>query len=199
VTHSYFERMSTVVGGREGADMKAALASPPDTAAIARLSTTPFYNARLRTTCVATMIEGGHARNALPQLAKVNVNCRMLPDDTIENVRRTLETVVADPQISVSVREPGTGAPASPLKPEIVRAIEKTVAQMWPGVPVIPDMAGGATDGKYLRAAGIPAYGVSGIFSDLDDVRAHGRDERITTKAFYEGLTFNYRLLKALP
>ncbi len=121
----YFERMSAVVGGREGVDMKAALNSPPDKDALERLSATPFYNAQLRTTCVATMLEGGHARNALPQLAKVNLNCRMLPDDTIENVRQTLETVVADPEISVSVREPGTGAPASPLKARDFRGYRK--------------------------------------------------------------------------
>ncbi len=199
VTHSYFERMSALAGGQDGAAMKAILATPPDPPAVSQLAATPLYNALLRTTCVATMIEGGHARNALPQLAAANVNCRLLPDESPENVLLTLHTVVADPAISITAGEAAVPAPASPLKPEIVGTVEKIVGQLWPGIPVIPSMGTGATDGKYLRSAGVPAYGVSGVFSDIDDVRAHGRDERIGVESFYEGLEFNYRLLKALP
>jgi acetylornithine deacetylase/succinyl-diaminopimelate desuccinylase-like protein len=199
VTHSYFERMSALVGGQDSAAMKAILATPPDPAAVLQLAATPAYNARLRTTCVATMIEGGHARNALPQLAAANVNCRLLPDEPPENVPRTLNSVLADPAISVTVVQAAVPAPASPLKQEIVGVVEKIVGELWPGVPVVPEMSTGSTDGKYFRSAGIPAYGVSGIFGDIDDVRAHGRDERIGVEPFYQGLEFNYRLLKTLP
>jgi acetylornithine deacetylase/succinyl-diaminopimelate desuccinylase-like protein len=144
------------------------------------------------------MLNGGHAPNALPQLAAANVNCRLLPDESSENVLRTLKTVLADPEISIVAMQPARPAPSSPLKPEIVESVEKIAGQVWPGVPVIPIMGTGATDGKYFRSAGIPAYGVSGIFSDIDDVRAHGRDERVSVASFYEGLEFNYRLLRSL-
>ena len=144
------------------------------------------------------MLNGGHAPNALPQLAAANVNCRLLPDESPENVLRTLKTVLADPEISIVATQPARPAPSSPLTPEIVDAVEKIAGQLWPGIPVIPIMGTGATDGKYFRSAGIPAYGVSGVFSDIDDVRAHGRDERVSVASFYEGLEFNYRLLRSL-
>jgi len=172
---------------------------PPDTAAARRLaSASPYYNSMMRTTCVATMLSGGHAPNALPQLARANVNCRMLPDDSQENVLATLKSVVADTGVSVTCSSASSAAPFSPLRNDVMDAVERITGAEWPGVIVTPVMSTGATDGKYLRAAGIPVYGVSGMFGDIDDVRAHGRDERIGVKEFYEGVAFMYRFMKSL-
>jgi acetylornithine deacetylase/succinyl-diaminopimelate desuccinylase-like protein len=144
------------------------------------------------------MLEGGHAENALPQRARAVVNCRMLPDESPEDVLVTLRRVVNDPGVSVAPLAPAKPSPPSPLAPEILRGIEDITGDMWPGVPVIPTMSTGATDGLYLRQAGIPVYGVSGVFGDEADVRAHGRDERIRHEWFFEGLEFCYRLVKRL-
>jgi len=152
----------------------------------------------MRTTCVATMLQAGHAENALPQTARAVVNCRMLPADSSDEVKKTLHEVVADDQISISAIGTPRPSPASPLQPSIVQAIEHTTGEIWPGVPVVPIMSTGATDGAYLRRAGMPVYGVSGLFDDVDDVRAHGRDERIGVKQYFEGLEFMYRLIKEL-
>jgi acetylornithine deacetylase/succinyl-diaminopimelate desuccinylase-like protein len=152
----------------------------------------------MRTTCVATRLAGGHADNALPQTARAVVNCRILPGESPDEVEKTLIRVLADKQIAVTrIAEP-TPSSASPLKPEIMRPIEQITTQMWPGVPVIPTMSTGATDGLYLRNAGIPTYGVSGLFEDIDDFRAHGKDERIGVKSFFEAQEFLYRLVKAV-
>ena len=154
--------------------------TPPDPAAVAQLAASAYYNALLRTTCVATRLEAGHADNALPQLARATVNCRILPVQSIEQVQQTLVQVLADPQIQVSkVEQRDTVSPASPLNPEVMKVVETVTRSMWPGIPVVPVMSTGATDSKYLRDGGIPAYGVTGIFGDVDDVRAHGRDERV--------------------
>jgi acetylornithine deacetylase/succinyl-diaminopimelate desuccinylase-like protein len=202
VTHAYFEREAAIVGGPTGADMKAILRSPPDEAAIARLSALPFYNARLRTTCVATRLEGGHANNALPGSARANVNCRILPGHTRGEIQAALEKVVDDPQIVVTqVSSPGSRAksnPLSPLRPDVMNALEKVTTEMWPGVPVVPVMDAGASDGAISRAAGFPTYGIPGVFMDVDDDRSHGRDERIRVASFYEGVDFYYRLVKTL-
>jgi acetylornithine deacetylase/succinyl-diaminopimelate desuccinylase-like protein len=202
VTREYFKREADIVGGTTGADMKAILQTPPDAAAIARLSESPFYNARLRTTCVATRLEGGHANNALPGMARANINCRILPGQTPDEVQATLEKVMADPKISISqVAAPGAGLrsnPLSTLQPEVMHAIEKVVNELWPGVPVVPVLDAGASDGAISRAAGYTTYGIPGVFMDVDDDRSHGRDERIRVASFYSGVDFYYRLIKTL-
>ncbi|MDZ7770416.1 MAG: M20/M25/M40 family metallo-hydrolase [Woeseiaceae bacterium] len=162
------------------------------------LSPTPFYNSRLRTTCVATMLQGGHAENALPQSAQATVNCRVLPNETVADVQATLESVVDDDQVIITPVADATPSPASPLTAEVLEPITRITEAMWPGVPVLPTMSTGATDGLFLRNAGIPVYGVSGLFSDIDDNRAHGRDERILIESYFEGQEFLYRLTKAL-
>jgi acetylornithine deacetylase/succinyl-diaminopimelate desuccinylase-like protein len=198
VTAEYYKRTAVLYSGQTASDMRAVAKNPPDRAAAARLSKSPHDNALLKTTCVATRLEAGHAENALPQTARATVNCRILPGDSPAEVRFTLMRVLNDPKISVTpVGEPVSSKP-SPLKPEIIGAMERITAEMWPGVPVVPVMSTGATDGLYLRNAGIPVYGVSGFFEDVDDTRAHGRDERLGVKQFYEGREFLYRLVKAL-
>jgi acetylornithine deacetylase/succinyl-diaminopimelate desuccinylase-like protein len=202
VTREYFKREADILGGTTGADMKAILQTPPDADAIARLSESPFYNARLRTTCVATRLEGGHANNALPGMARANINCRILPGHTPGEVQVTLEKVMADPKISISqVAAPGAGLrsnPLSTLQPEVMHAIEKVVNEMWPGVPVVPVLDAGASDGAISRAAGYTTYGIPGVFMDVDDDRSHGRDERIRVASFYSGVDFYYRLIQTL-
>ena len=202
VTREYFKREANIVGGATGADMKAILQTPPDQAAIARLSESPFYNARMRTTCVATKLEGGHANNALPGMARANINCRILPGHTPNEVQTTLEKVIADSKVSVSqIAAPGAGLrsnPLSTLQPEVMHAIEKVVNEMWPGVPVVPVLDAGASDGAISRAAGYTTYGIPGVFMDVDDDRSHGRDERIRVASFYSGVDFYYRLVKTL-
>ena len=178
--------------------MRAAIAAQPDPAALARLSNSPRFNAQLRTTCVATMLGGGHAVNALPQTARATVNCRVLPGQPIDEVHRTLMQVVADSQIAVTRVGDAVLSPPSPLNPEILRAVERLTAEFWPGIRVIPTMSGGATDGSYLRNAGIPTYGHSGLAGDINDNRAHGKDERVLVKSYFDGLEYLYRLVKAL-
>ena len=198
-TRAFFDRMSGIEKGAMAADMKAVAATPSDTAAVARLAAaSAYYNALMRTTCVATRLEAGHADNALPQLARATVNCRMLPEDSPKDVQETLVRVLADPAIAVAPMGTPQPSPASPLRPDVVRAVERVTAELWPGVPVVPIMSTGATDGLLLRRAGIPVYGVSGLFDDIDDVRAHGKDERMAVWAFLDGLEFMYRLEKQL-
>ena len=205
VTRAYFERMSLLETGPTAADMKAITAASPDAAALKRLSESPYANALLRTTCVATRLDAGHANNALPQRARALVNCRVLPGRDPEEVRKTLAGVVGDEKIAVvgpvaDWDRPGQSAIAPParLEPELVRAVEKVGSEMWPGVPVVPTMETGGSDGYYLRPAGIPTFGVSGVFIDMDDVRAHGKDERVGVESFHEGVEFHYRLMKVL-
>jgi acetylornithine deacetylase/succinyl-diaminopimelate desuccinylase-like protein len=199
VTRAYFDRMSALARDSEIADaMKSVARNPQDQVAADRLSQDPYYNAMMRTTCVATLLSGGHAPNALPQTARANINCRMLPDDSPAEVQKTLIRVLADDQIKVSIVSEPLPSPASPLNPEVLQATEKTTARLWPGVPVVPIMETGATDGAYLRNAGIPTYGISGVFIDVDDVRAHGKDERIGVREYYDGAEYVYQLMKAL-
>jgi acetylornithine deacetylase/succinyl-diaminopimelate desuccinylase-like protein len=202
VTRAYFAKEADIVGGKEGADMKAIVQTPPDEAAAARLAKTPFYNSRMRTTCVATRLEAGHANNALPGFARANVNCRILPGHPPDEIRAQLIKILAQPEISVTqVDSSGLGPranPPSPLRPDVMGGLEKVVNQMWPGVPVIPVMDAGASDGAISRAAGIPTYGVPGVFIDLNDDRSHGRDERLPVASFYEGVDFYYRFIKTL-
>jgi acetylornithine deacetylase/succinyl-diaminopimelate desuccinylase-like protein len=198
-TRGFFEKMSATEQGDLALDMKAVAGTPMDGAAAARLAAaSPYFNALMRTTCVATRLEAGHADNALPQTARAVVNCRILPDDSPQEVRDTLVKVLADDQIGMTPAGEPAVSPRSPLRPDVVGAVERVTAAMWPGVPAVPIMATGATDGHYLRVAGIPVYGVSGLFDDVEDVRAHGKDERMGVQAFYEGVEFMYRLVKAL-
>src|SRR5213593_3239854 len=199
VNRQYFERSAALIGGSLGDDFRAVANGNRDPAVVARVAAVgPVFNSRLRTTCVPTRLEGGHADNALPQTARAVVNCRVLPNETEEDVRQTLIRVLEDDRIVVRPIDEPQPSPASPLQPEIMNAIEQTAAELWPGVPVIPVMSTGATDGLYLRNAGIPTYGVSGLFSDIDDIRAHGRDERMLVQSLYEGQEYLYRLVKLL-
>src|SRR5215475_1609619 len=199
-TRAYFARTAELENDQIAADIRSVISSRPDPAALSltRLSANPVYNAQLRTTCVATLLEGGHAYNALPQAARATVNCRIMPGEPVDEVKATLVRVLADPQISVSQSgQPVLSAP-SPLNEEIMGAIANVAAEFWPGTPIVPVMSAGATDGSYLRNAGIPTYGHSGLASDVDDVRSHGKDERVAVKSFREGSEYLYRLVKRL-
>jgi acetylornithine deacetylase/succinyl-diaminopimelate desuccinylase-like protein len=197
VTRAYFQQMSKIEKGDFAADL--AKIGEGDQDAMKRVAAiSPGMNSMMRTTCVATQLEGGHAPNALPQLAAANVNCRILPQDSAENVLKVLKSVVADDQVLVTIKLDEGAAPASPLRPDVMKAFTRITDTMWPGVTTVPSMATGASDGRYLRAAGIPTYGVQGFFGDRDDVRSHGRDERMLVRSFYEGQTFLYEIVKAL-
>lgn len=198
VTRTYFERTADLEEGELAAAMRGILQNPPDQTAAQLLSSMPVYNSRMRTTCVATMLDGGHAQNALPQRATAVVNCRVLPGESIDEVHRTLQSVVNNEEVTVTPIGSATQSPPSPLTPPLLAAIESITDDMWPGVPVIPTMSTGATDGLFLRNAGIPVYGVSGIFGDVDDIRIHGQNERINIQSYFEGQEFLYRLTKAL-
>jgi acetylornithine deacetylase/succinyl-diaminopimelate desuccinylase-like protein len=206
-TRKYFQASAKQLKGQIAADLTAVAQDAPDPAAVRRLSQDPYYNSLLRTTCVATMLTGGHAANALPQTARANVNCRIFPGEDPEQVHKTLETVAADPKVTVKFVEqkaadgsivPVVNVPASPLLPEVTAALDETVAATWPGVPWVPTMSTGATDGKILRIAGIPTYGISCMFYEVGENRAHGKDERIGVEDFYDGVEFNYKLIRAL-
>jgi acetylornithine deacetylase/succinyl-diaminopimelate desuccinylase-like protein len=197
VTAAYFAAMSKAETGPVKTGLEGVARGDHD--AMARVAAaSPAWNATLRTTCVATMIEGGHARNALPQLAAANINCRVLPEDSVPFVEDTLKKVVADDQVKVSVVHDIEKGPPSPLRADLFKAASRITDTMWPGVPTVPIMVMGATDGLYLREAGIPTYGVQGFFFDRDDIRFHGRDERMGVTSFYEGQAFLYNLVKAL-
>jgi acetylornithine deacetylase/succinyl-diaminopimelate desuccinylase-like protein len=199
VTRGYFVAIAPTETAGVASDIRGMLSSPMDTAAVNRLSArSALYNAMLRTTCVATRLEGGHANNALPQTARALINCRILPQDNAAQVRATIRRVVADTGVAVTPLDSVTLSPPSPIVPEIFDPIAKITKAMWGDVPVVPNMETGATDGLYLRNIGMPVYGVSGVVLDADDIRAHGKDERIGVRAFYEGVEFSYRLVKAL-
>jgi acetylornithine deacetylase/succinyl-diaminopimelate desuccinylase-like protein len=208
ITRNFFARTAEITPGESSADLKAVAKEPTDKAAAVRLSAAaPYYNTLLRTTCVATMLSGGHAANALPQTARANVNCRIFPGQDPEEVRNTLERVAADSKVSVSIvpqldsegrPEPVVAVPPSPLLPEVVKAMEKTIGEKWPGVPLVATMSAGASDGKYTRIAGIPTLGIACMFFELGDNRAHGKDERIGVQDFYDGADFNYKLIRAI-
>ena len=196
VTRAYFTRTAAQAPPALAAAMRALVANEADPAAAAAVARNPAHNARLRTTCVATLLEGGHARNALPQRARATVNCRLLPDDDPGRVIAILQGVIGDPQVAITRIGETTDSPPSPLTPALMRAIEEVTGELWPGVPVIPTMSTGATDGLYFRNAGIPVYGVSGLF--YGESNAHGMNERAPAQAFYEGLEFLYRLVRRL-
>jgi acetylornithine deacetylase/succinyl-diaminopimelate desuccinylase-like protein len=200
VTRAYFERSAMVeTDPKVAADMRAVAGAKPDLAAAGRLSARlPYWNSMMRTTCVATRLAGGHANNALPQMASANVNCRILPGVNPETVRARLAETLADPKIAISFVNKATPSKPSPLRPEIMQVVEGLTKSMFPGVIVVPVMSTGATDGLYLRNGEIPTYGVDATFGDVDDVRAHGKDERVGVKQYFEGLEFQYRLIKSL-
>lgn len=208
VTRSYFAARAALEKGQLAADLRAVAAPTPDPAAAARLSKDPVDNSLLHTTCVATMISGGHSVNALPGSATANVNCRILPGHSQEEVRQDLIRIFATPSLKVEyLSDSGqllpTGSskksmtPPAPL-PAVFNPLRAVVAELWPGLPIIPFMESGASDSVYTMAAGIPSYGFSGMGVDHDDVRAHGRDERIRITDFDTGVEFEYLYLKAL-
>ncbi len=197
-TKGFFERTAAFQNPQDAAAFRVIVHEPGNQQAIAQLSQTPYFNALLRTTCVATRLEGGHANNALPQTATAVVNCRMLPNDPLENVQSTLKNVLADGRINLSLVEEAIPAPASPINPLIVHKLEELSARLYGGIPVVPVMDTGASDGKYLRIGGFPTYGVPGVFMDVNDDRAHGRDERIAVKDFYDGVEFYYLFIQSL-
>lgn len=208
VTRAYLEKMTGIAKGQVAEDIRGVLRTPMDMAAVARLGVDPAYNSTLRTTCVATMLTAGHAPNALPQSAQANVNCRILPGHSPEEVRQKIIAMVHDPAVKVQfvtdsgmVMEKGaerTSAPPPPVNKTVQGALVKVVGQMWPGVAIVPTMEAGASDSIYTTAAGVPSYGLNGFYLDEDDVRAHGKDERLGVEAYYKGVEFTYRYLKAL-
>lgn len=208
VTRAYYEHLAGVEPGQRAADIKAMLATPPDMNAVDRLSLDPIDNSRLHTTCVATRLAGGHANNALPGRAEAVVNCRILPGHSKQEVRDELVKVFADPKVEVRyITSSGQvldnipdqrSFPPPPPRPDVLGAIKTVADKMWPGIPVFPTMATGASDGVYTMAVGLPTYGISGVETERDDHREHGRDERVPVKAFYKGVEFYYRFMKTL-
>jgi acetylornithine deacetylase/succinyl-diaminopimelate desuccinylase-like protein len=197
VTAAYFAEMAKIETGPIAADL--AQVAQGSQAAMERVAAaSPAWNSTLRTTCVATMLAGGHALNALPQLATATVNCRVLPEDSPDYVLSTLNKVVADPEVKIKSMSENAGAAPSPLRPDVMKAVKAASEREFPGVPVVPIMVTGATDGRMLRQAGIPTYGVQGFFFDRNDIRFHGRDERMKIDAFYQGQEFLYDLVKTL-
>jgi acetylornithine deacetylase/succinyl-diaminopimelate desuccinylase-like protein len=198
VTRSYFEKAAATEDREVAAAIASLLAGNSDPQVLVPLSERAPYNAQIRTTCVATLLEAGHAENALPQTARATVNCRIMPDEPVSEIERALVRVIDDPKIAVTPIGQAVLSPPSRLNPELMRAVEGLAAQMWPGVPVIPTMSAGYTDSRWLRNAGIPAYGVSGLFSDPARNGVHGLNEQIGVKELYAGKEFLYRLVKTL-
>ena len=197
-TRAFFARLGEQQSGQLGRDLRAISRNVSDSGAAARLGGIPMYNSSMRTTCVATMLSAGHAENALPQRARATIQCRLLPGDTPSQVRDTLARVVGDSMVRISVMGTPEASPASQLSPEVMSAVKRITGQMWPGVIVLPVMDPWSSDSRIFRSAGTPVYGISGIFYDIDDVRAHGKDERVLAESFYEGVEFMYRLMKEL-
>jgi acetylornithine deacetylase/succinyl-diaminopimelate desuccinylase-like protein len=208
VTRAYYEHLAAVEKGQRAEDIKAMLRTPPDNAAIDRVSQDPIDNSRIHTTCVATRLSGGHANNALPGRAEAVVNCRILPGHSKQEIRDELAKVFADPKVEIryitnagevldNIPDQRSFAPPPP-RPDVFNSIKAVAAKMWPGIPVFPTMATGASDGVYTMAVGLPTYGVSGVEMERDDHREHGRDERVPAEAFYKGVDFYYRFMKTL-
>ena len=209
VTRAWFSQIADSEKPDVATDIRAMLKKPPDAGAIERLSQSPRFNSTMRTTCVATRLSGGHADNALPQTAEALVNCRILPGHSMEETRQELIRIFADGKITVRYKDIATAeykdkAPDTkaflppPLRADVMDPLRAIASKMWPGAPVIPEMETGASDSIYTIAAGIPSYGICGIAIDADDVRAHGKDERLRVSSYYEGVDFYYRFLKAI-
>lgn len=197
-TRASFDQLASLETGSTAADMHAVAKEPPDADAAGRLSQNVRLNAQLRTTCVATLISGGHAENALPQRARATIQCRMMPGDSAEHVQSVLITALADPAIGITLDAPPIVSPESPPSPQLLRKVASLAHSMWPGVPVIPTMATGFSDDRQTRNAGMVSYDISGVWQDVDENRAHGRDERIGIQAFDESVEFTYRLIKTM-
>jgi acetylornithine deacetylase/succinyl-diaminopimelate desuccinylase-like protein len=198
VTRAFFERMAASETPATAEAIKALLAGSTDAAALAPLTNRPDYNAQIRTTCVATMLEAGHAENALPQSARATVNCRIMPQESIDEVGRTLVRVIADEKVAVVPKGTAVQSPPSSLNPEVMQTIRQLSLEMWPGVPLNAAMSAGYTDGRWLRNAGIQVYGVSGLFSDPGNNGVHGRNEQVSIKALDDSKAFLYRLVQRL-
>ena len=208
MTRGYFKEMAGTQTGQTADDMRAILSDPPDPGAIARLSQDARYNSILRTTCVATIMSAGHAPNALPQRAEANVNCRIIPGHSQEEIRLELIKLFDDAKLAVrymsdtgEVSEHGSDREAMvppPVNPELMGALRIVTHKFWPGLPVLPQMEPGASDSIYTMMAGIPSYGICGVALDRDDIRAHGKDERVPVESFYMGVEFYYAFLKKL-
>jgi acetylornithine deacetylase/succinyl-diaminopimelate desuccinylase-like protein len=197
-TRAFFGRLGAQIGGETGRDLQAIAAGRADSAAVERVSETPMYNSSMRNTCVATMLQAGSAENALPKRAQATVQCRLLPGESPDAIRDTLTRVVRDTTIRVTLQGQPEDAPESPLNPEVMTAMEQTTHALWPDVIVVPVMDPWSGDGRRFRRAGTPVYGISGVFYDIDDIRSHGRDERVLAESFYQGVEFMYQLMKAL-
>jgi len=208
VTRTYFANLAKRETGQTADDMRAILTDPPDMAAASRLSESPSYNSNFRTTCVATRLNAGHANNALPQSAQAIVNCRIFPGHSPEEIRQQLIGLFNDPKLSVKYVSDGgvvsevaperkAIAPPPPIA-EVFDPLTKLTDEIWPGVPVTPVMENGASDSIYFAQAGIPSYGYSAIALEVDDVRAHGKDERLPEESFWKSLDFFYAFAKAL-
>jgi acetylornithine deacetylase/succinyl-diaminopimelate desuccinylase-like protein len=198
ITQAYFERVAATEEPAVADAIKALLAGSTDAQALAPLTERPGYNAQIRTTCVATMLEAGHAENALPQSARATVNCRIQPNEAVPDIERALVGALADPKIAVIPLGSAVLSPPSALDPEVMDAVARLTAEMWPGVPVIPTMSTGYTDSRWLRNAGIPAYGVSGLFTDQGRNGVHGLNEQVGVQQLYDSRSFLYRLVKVL-
>lgn len=197
-TREGFAKLAVLDPGPQSADMRAVAQAQSDPAAAERLSETVHLNAQLRTTCVATLISGGHAENALPQRARATIQCRMMPGDTAEHVQSAITTVLNDPSITVQMDAPPIISPESQPTPQVMSKAAGVIHSMWPGVPIVPTMATGFSDGRQTRNAGIPTYDLGGIWSDVAENRAHGRDERVGVREFDESVEYTYRLVKAM-
>ena len=195
-TRLYFSARAALESGQRQSDMRLLGAAATSEEVVDRLSEDVWLNALLRTTCTATMVDGGHAENALPQSARATLQCRVIPGESPESVEAALVSVISDPNIRIETITPATPSPESPLARGLISLTRSVAWAEWPNLTVLPEMAVGATDSKYFRAAGIPSYGIDGLFIDLDDVRAHGRDERIGVTAFSQEVDFMYLLMK---
>lgn len=197
ITRAYFNRMSGIVDGAMGAAMKALVANPSDAQALATVTSDPVYNATLRTTCVATIVNAGHATNALPQRAMANVNCRIFPGVAPEQVRKDIERILADPAIAVTIPEiRGPAAISPPLTPAVMKPIEQVSATIFPGLPIVPIQQSGATDAQFTGNAGIPTYGIGALFFEHDLGGIHGLNEKIRVKSLYDGRDFLHELVR---
>ncbi len=197
-TRASFKSYAALEPGPDSADMLAVAQAIPDLAAADRLSHNDYYNAQLRTTCVATLISGGHAENALPQRAKATIQCRMMPGDNAEQVQAKLVAALNDARIAIRMDAVPIVSPESPLTAQLLAKVTGVVHSMWPGVPVVPNMATGFSDDRQTRNAGMPSYDASGIWIEMDENRAHGRDERVGQVPFDESVEYTYRLVKAM-
>jgi acetylornithine deacetylase/succinyl-diaminopimelate desuccinylase-like protein len=198
VTRASFARMADILGGPVAQDLQAVAGDPPDAEAVARVSRNPSYNAQLRTTCVATMADAGEATNALPQHARAVVNCRVLPGESVTEVTGTLVRVLDNARITVTPMGEPVLSPPAPLDERILGPVKSVADAMWPGVPLVPTLSAGATDSRFLNNAGIPTYGVSGMFNESETAGVHALNERLPVRSLYEGQEFLYRLVKAL-